>query len=80
MGDRGIVPATSSCHPPVRRPGGGREFKRRGATEVLGVDISAGERAERREPLGVRYEVGDVAELRPLERRFDISVGVQCLN
>ncbi|MFE3788387.1 hypothetical protein [Streptomyces goshikiensis] len=38
--------------------------------------IAAGERAERREPLGVRYEVGDVAELRPLERRFDIAVGV----
>lgn len=62
-----------------------REFKRRGATDVLGVDISAemiaaGEQAERREPLGVRYEVGDVAELRRLERRFDIAVGVQCLN
>ncbi|MFG2658217.1 class I SAM-dependent methyltransferase [Streptomyces sp. NPDC048425] len=62
-----------------------REFKRRGATDVFGVDISvemiaAGRESERREPLGVRYEVGDVAELPPLERRFDIAVGVQCLN
>jgi SAM-dependent methyltransferase len=29
---------------------------------------------------GARYEVGDVAELRPFDRRFDIAVGVQCLN
>lgn len=62
-----------------------REFKRRGATQVLGVDISVGMIAaaremEQRDPLGVRYEVGDVAELRPLDRRFDIAVGVQCLN
>lgn len=28
----------------------------------------------------MRYEVGDVAELRPLDGRFDIAVGVQCLN
>ncbi|MEU8581937.1 class I SAM-dependent methyltransferase [Streptomyces abikoensis] len=62
-----------------------REFKRRGATDVLGVDISvamiaAAREIERRDPLGVRYEVGDVAELRPLGRRFDIAAGVQCLN
>ncbi|MEV6809435.1 class I SAM-dependent methyltransferase [Streptomyces sp. NPDC051132] len=62
-----------------------REFKRRGASEVLGVDISgemiaAARQFERREPLGVRYEVGDVAELRPLDRRYDIALGVQCLN
>ncbi|MFI1767746.1 class I SAM-dependent methyltransferase [Streptomyces sp. NPDC020800] len=62
-----------------------REFKRRGATDVLGVDISvemiaAARASEQRDPLGVRYEVGDVAELPPLDRRFDISVGVQCLN
>ncbi len=35
---------------------------------------------EQRAPLGVSYEVGDVAELRPPDRRFDIAVGVQCLN
>ncbi|MEU3355345.1 class I SAM-dependent methyltransferase [Streptomyces sp. NPDC037389] len=62
-----------------------REFKRRGATDVLGVDISvamitAARETERRDPLGVRYEIGDVAELRPVERRFDIAAGVQCLN
>ncbi|MEU6090795.1 class I SAM-dependent methyltransferase [Streptomyces sp. NPDC047085] len=62
-----------------------REFKRRGAADVLGVDISvemvaAARESEQRDPLGVRYEVGDVAELRPLDRRFDIAVGVQCLN
>ncbi|MFJ5071122.1 class I SAM-dependent methyltransferase [Kitasatospora sp. NPDC088556] len=62
-----------------------REFKRRGATDVLGVDISvemvaAARTIERRDPLGVRYEVGDVAELRLFDRKFDIALGVQCLN
>ncbi|MFK0258569.1 class I SAM-dependent methyltransferase [Streptomyces sp. NPDC090445] len=62
-----------------------REFKRRGATDVFGVDISvemiaAAREIERRDPLGVRYEVGDVAELRPLDRRFDVALAVQCLN
>ncbi|MFD5587714.1 class I SAM-dependent methyltransferase [Streptomyces sp. NPDC127063] len=62
-----------------------REFKRRGAGDVLGVDISAemiaaARRSEEREPLGVRYEIGDVAELRTPERRYDIALGVQCLN
>lgn len=62
-----------------------REFKRRGATDVLGVDISvemiaAARDFEQRDPLGVRYEVGDVAELGTFDRRFDIAVGVQCLN
>ncbi|GAA1214352.1 hypothetical protein GCM10009665_00120 [Kitasatospora nipponensis] len=62
-----------------------REVRRRGATDVLGVDIStemvaAARDIDRRDPLGVRYEVGDVAELRPLERRFDLALGVQCLN
>ncbi|MFF7180856.1 methyltransferase domain-containing protein [Streptomyces sp. NPDC008121] len=62
-----------------------REFKRRGASEVFGVDISgemiaAAREIERRDPLGVRYEVGDVAELAPLGRRFDVALAVQCLN
>ncbi|MER6394835.1 class I SAM-dependent methyltransferase [Kitasatospora sp. NPDC001603] len=62
-----------------------REFKRRGASEVFGVDISvemiaAARDMERREPLDVRYEVGDVAELAPLDRRFDLALAVQCLN
>ncbi|QOV34537.1 class I SAM-dependent methyltransferase [Streptomyces ferrugineus] len=62
-----------------------REFMRRGAAEVLGVDISgemvaAARALEARDPLGVRYEVGDVAELRPHGRQFDVALGVQLLN
>ncbi|MEU5431949.1 class I SAM-dependent methyltransferase [Streptomyces sp. NPDC020719] len=62
-----------------------RELKRRGATDVLGVDISvemiaAARAGEHSDPLGVRYEVGDVAELEPADRTFDIALGVQCLN
>ncbi|MGW4893067.1 class I SAM-dependent methyltransferase [Kitasatospora sp. NPDC004240] len=62
-----------------------RELKRRGASDVFGVDISvemiaAARELERREPLGVRYEVGDVIELGSLDRTFDIALGVQCLN
>ncbi|MBD0841406.1 class I SAM-dependent methyltransferase [Streptomyces sp. TRM68416] len=62
-----------------------REFKRRGAAEVFGVDISgemiaAAREREHRDPLGVRYEVGDVTELPPLQRCFDVALGVQCLN
>ncbi|WP_053699696.1 class I SAM-dependent methyltransferase [Streptomyces sp. NRRL F-5755] len=62
-----------------------REFKRRGAAEVLGIDISgamvaAARKAEERDPLGVRYEVGDVCALRPLGERFDIATAVQLLN
>ncbi|MEU3878103.1 class I SAM-dependent methyltransferase [Streptomyces sp. NPDC029704] len=61
-----------------------REFKRRGAAEVLGVDISgamvaAAREREERDPLGVRYVVGDVADLRPLGRRFDVATAVQLL-
>ncbi|WP_326586019.1 class I SAM-dependent methyltransferase [Streptomyces sp. NBC_01294] len=62
-----------------------REFKRRGAAEVLGIDISGemvavAQQLEEHSPLGVHYEVGDVAELRPLDRRFDVGVAVQLLN
>ncbi|MGW5736813.1 MULTISPECIES: class I SAM-dependent methyltransferase [Streptomyces] len=62
-----------------------REFKRRGATDVLGIDISGemvavARQLEERDPLGVRYQVGDVAELRPLGTRFDITLAVQLLN
>ncbi|WEO93438.1 class I SAM-dependent methyltransferase [Streptomyces sp. FXJ1.172] len=62
-----------------------REFKRRGASHVLGVDISgamvaAAQALEDRDPLGVHYEVGDVAELRTFEQRFDIGVAVQLFN
>ncbi|MFD5871437.1 class I SAM-dependent methyltransferase [Streptomyces sp. NPDC060322] len=62
-----------------------REFKRRGASRVLGVDISsamvdAARALEDRDPLGVRYEVGDVAELRAFEQRFDLAIAVQLFN
>ncbi|MFF9500091.1 class I SAM-dependent methyltransferase [Streptomyces sp. NPDC014656] len=62
-----------------------RELKRRGAADVLGVDISsemiaAARAIEDRDPLGLRYEVGDVAELRPFDEPFDLALGVQCLN
>ncbi|MEU5918417.1 class I SAM-dependent methyltransferase [Streptomyces sp. NPDC047141] len=62
-----------------------RELKRRGAADVLGVDIStemvaASLAFEESEPLGVRYEVGDLAALRPLGERFDLALGVQALN
>lgn len=62
-----------------------REFRRRGAADVLGVDIStemvaAAEEFERNDPLGVRYEVGDVSELRLLEGEFDLALAVQLLN
>ncbi|MEU9862978.1 class I SAM-dependent methyltransferase [Streptomyces sp. NPDC047971] len=62
-----------------------REFKRRGATDVFGVDISvemiaAAREIEKRDPLGVRYEVGAVEELESLDRQFDIALAVQCLN
>ncbi|MBO1330149.1 class I SAM-dependent methyltransferase [Streptomyces sp. VRA16 Mangrove soil] len=62
-----------------------REFKRRGARDVLGVDISGemvavARKVEESDPLGVRYEVGDVAELADTGARFDIATAVQLLN
>ncbi|MFJ6513473.1 class I SAM-dependent methyltransferase [Streptomyces sp. NPDC091406] len=62
-----------------------REFRRRGAAEVLGIDISgemvaAAREQESREPLGVRYEVGDVSELPALGQQFDVALAVQLLN
>ncbi|MER6999619.1 class I SAM-dependent methyltransferase [Streptomyces sp. NPDC000410] len=62
-----------------------REFKRRGASEVLGIDISSemvavSEAIEKADPLGISYEVGDVSELRSFERQFDIVLAVQLLN
>ncbi|GAA1951833.1 class I SAM-dependent methyltransferase [Kitasatospora viridis] len=62
-----------------------REFKRRGAAQVFGVDISgemiaAARALDEREPLGIDYEVGDVAELRELDRQYDVALAVQCLN
>uniref|UniRef100_A0AAU2JV92 Class I SAM-dependent methyltransferase n=1 Tax=Streptomyces sp. NBC_00049 TaxID=2903617 RepID=A0AAU2JV92_9ACTN len=62
-----------------------REFKRRGASDVLGIDISGemvsvAQQLEAHDPLDVSYEVGDVAELRPFEQAFDIGLAVQLLS
>ncbi|MFJ8660914.1 class I SAM-dependent methyltransferase [Streptomyces sp. NPDC093795] len=62
-----------------------REFRRRGATDVLGIDISSemvavARQLEEGAPLGVRYEVGDAAELRFFDEPFDIVLAVQLLN
>jgi len=62
-----------------------REFKRRGASHVLGFDISsamvaAAQALEDRDPLGVHYEVGDTAELRTFDKPFDIAIAVQAFN
>ncbi|GAA2497055.1 class I SAM-dependent methyltransferase [Streptomyces gobitricini] len=62
-----------------------REFKRRGATDVLGIDISGemvavAQKLEKHDPLGVRYEVGDVSTLRTFEQPFDVGLAVQLLN
>ncbi|WP_285565479.1 class I SAM-dependent methyltransferase [Streptomyces sp. RTGN2] len=62
-----------------------REFGRRGATDVLGIDISGemvavAQQLEAADPLGVRYEVGDVSELRAFEQRFDVGLAVQLLS
>ncbi|MFD7028536.1 class I SAM-dependent methyltransferase [Streptomyces sp. NPDC059917] len=62
-----------------------RELKRRGASRVLGFDISgamidAAHALERSEPLGIDYEVGDTATLRDFEEPFDVAVAVQAFN
>ncbi|MEW1698367.1 class I SAM-dependent methyltransferase [Streptomyces sp. NPDC093249] len=55
------------------------ELERRGASDVVGVDISAemvaaAREIDRREPLGVRYEVGGVAGLPLLGTPFDLAL------
>ncbi|WP_441248367.1 class I SAM-dependent methyltransferase [Kitasatospora sp. McL0602] len=62
-----------------------REFKRRGASHVLGVEISpvmvdAARALEDGNPLGVQYEVGDVAEMRTFDKPFDIAIAIQLFN
>ena len=62
-----------------------RELKRRGAAEVLGVEtsgemVATARELEERNPLGVRYVVDDVSELRPLGQCFDVATAVQLLN
>ncbi|MFF5447702.1 class I SAM-dependent methyltransferase [Streptomyces sp. NPDC012888] len=62
-----------------------RELKRRGASRVLGFDISpamveAAAAGEQAEPLGIDYEVGDTATLRTFDEPFDVAVAVQAFN
>ncbi|WP_306321940.1 MULTISPECIES: bifunctional 2-polyprenyl-6-hydroxyphenol methylase/3-demethylubiquinol 3-O-methyltransferase UbiG [unclassified Streptomyces] len=63
-----------------------RLFKRRGAVDVFGVDVSGemvdvARRIESADPLGVRYAVGDVATGGALgEGRYDIATAVNLLN
>ncbi|MEU6987891.1 class I SAM-dependent methyltransferase [Streptomyces sp. NPDC046324] len=62
-----------------------RELKRRGAVDVFGIDVSgemirAAEGIEWAAPLGVRYEVGDVADLSPAQEAFDVATAVMFLN
>ncbi|MGP3769211.1 class I SAM-dependent methyltransferase [Streptomyces sp. SDT5-1] len=63
-----------------------REFKRRGAADVCGVDVSGemvevARRIETAEPLGVRYAVGDVATTdAPGDTPYDVATAVNLLN
>ncbi|MCB5168458.1 methyltransferase domain-containing protein [Streptomyces bambusae] len=62
-----------------------RELKRRGASRVLGFDISgamvdAAAALEQAEPLGIDYEVADTATLRTFDEPFDVAVAVQAFN
>ncbi|MFF3492894.1 class I SAM-dependent methyltransferase [Streptomyces sp. NPDC002795] len=63
-----------------------RLFKRRGATDVCGVDVSGemvdvARRIESSDPLGVRYAVGDIATTDALGgRRYDIATAVNLIN
>ena len=61
-----------------------REFRRRGAARVVGVDLSHGmiglaEAEEAREPLGVEYRVGDVRAL-DVPGPFDLAFAAYLLN
>lgn len=58
--------------------------KERGAGPVVGVDLSPmliqqAEAAERHEPLGIEYRVGDVTTLE-LERQFDVVTAIHLLH
>ncbi len=61
-----------------------RKFKQKGATRVVGVDISSkmielARQEEAREPLGLKYIVGDVCELGKISS-FDLVVASYLLN
>lgn len=61
-----------------------RQLKARGATQVVGVDISeemirGARRHEEAQPLGIEYHVADVADMPPLGS-FDIVTAVYLLH
>lgn len=61
-----------------------RQFKARGASRVVGVDISeemirGARRHEETQPLGIEYHVSDVAEMPPLGS-FDIVTAIYLLH
>jgi ubiquinone/menaquinone biosynthesis C-methylase UbiE len=61
-----------------------RRVKRAGASQVVGVDVSArmielANDAEKAAPLGCRYVVGDVQNL-DLHEQFDVIIGAYLLN
>ena len=63
-----------------------RQVRRLGAARVHGIDLSPAmvalaEEAERQDPLGCTYSVGDATCLPPDELgRFDVVMGVYLLN
>jgi len=63
-----------------------RRLVRMGAAEVLGIDssaqmIEAGRSEEAREPLGIRYEVGDATQLSQVEdASFDVVLAMFLFN
>lgn len=63
-----------------------RQLRRAGASEVLGIDLSAGMIAaaigeEQRTPLGIHYRQGDATDLGDLESEsFDLAVAVFLFN
>src|SRR4051812_35116726 len=61
-----------------------RRFKRRGATEAVGIDASAemvalARHAEEIEPIGCRYRHGDVADVEYVGS-FDLVIAAYLLN
>jgi SAM-dependent methyltransferase len=61
-----------------------KEFRRRGATRVWGVDLSeemirAARSREEKQPLGVQYVLGDAGALEPMGD-FDIVTGIHLLH
>ena len=61
-----------------------RELKRRGAGDYLGIDLSekmiaAAQYQENREPMGIAYQSGNVADME-FTRQFDLCIAVFLFN